>query len=154
MRAPEISGEHYWDGGFMGNPAIFPVIYECDSRDVLLVPLTPTERAELPTDARAILNRMEEISLNSSLMREMRFVAFFTRLIDEGKLTGSKRMFMHLIEADDIIKHLSSSSKMNADWKFLMHLFEIGRKRADEWLLANYDRLGVETTFDLTPRFL
>ena len=154
MRAPEISGEHYWDGGFMGNPAIFPVIYECDSRDVLLVPLTPTERAELPTDARAILNRMEEISLNSSLMREMRFVAFFTRLIDEGKLTGSKRMFMHLIEADDIIKHLSGSSKMNADWKFLMHLFEIGRKRADEWLLANYDRLGVETTFDLEPRFL
>jgi NTE family protein len=154
MRAPEIGGEHYWDGGFMGNPAIFPVIYECDSCDVLLVPLTPTERAELPTDSHAILNRMEEISLNSSLMREMRFVAFFTRLIDEGKLTGSKRMFMHLIEADDIIKHLSGSSKMNADWKFLMHLFEIGRERADEWLSANFDRLGVETTFDLKPRFL
>ena len=97
MRAPEISGEHYWDGGFMGNPAIFPVIYECDSRDVLLVPLTPTERAELPTDARAILNRMEEISLNSSLMREMRFVAFFTRLIDEGKLTGSERI-LHALD--------------------------------------------------------
>jgi NTE family protein len=74
MRAPEIGGEYYWDGGFMGNPAIFPVIYECNSRDVLLVPITPTERAELPTDSRTILNRMEEISLNSSLMREMRLV--------------------------------------------------------------------------------
>ena len=154
MRAPVIDGEAYWDGGFMGNPAIFPVIYGCESADVLLVHLTPTERAELPTNSRAILNRMQEISFNSSLMREMRAIAFVTQMIDDGKLTGGKRMFIHLIEAEDIIRELAGSSKMNADWKFLMHLFEIGRDRADKWIAANYDRIGAETTVDLKARYL
>ena len=154
MRAPVIDGEAYWDGGFMGNPAIFPVIYGCDSADVLLVHLTPTERVELPTNSRAILNRMQEISFNSSLMREMRAVAFVTQMIDDGKLTGGKRMFIHLIEAEDIIRELSGSSKMNAEWRFLMHLFEIGRDRADKWIAANYDRIGAETTVDLKARYL
>jgi NTE family protein len=149
MRAPKINGEHYWDGGFMGNPAIFPVIYGCKSCDILLVHLTPTERTELPTSARAILDRMEEISFNAALMREMRVIAFMTEMIDEGKLSGGKRMFIHSIEAEDVIKNLSSSSKMNADWKFLMLLFELGRERADGWLSANFDRLGAETTVDL-----
>ncbi len=154
MRAPIIDGEAYWDGGFMGNPAIFPVIYGCVSQDVLLVHLTPTERTELPTNSRAILNRMQEISFNSSLMREMRAVAFVTQMIDEGKLTGGKRMYIHLIEAEDIIRELSGSSKMNAEWRFLMHLFEIGRERADKWIAANFDRIGAETTVDLKARYL
>jgi len=154
MRAPEIDGDVYWDGGFMGNPAIFPVIYWCDSCDVLLVHLTPTDRAELPTDSRAILNRMEEICFNSALMREMRMVAFFTQLIDDGKLSGTKRMFFHLIDANDIIRNLSGSSKMNADWNFLMYLFKIGRERADKWLATNFDYLGVKSTVDLKSRDL
>ena len=154
MRAPVIDGEAYWDGGFMGNPAIFPVIYGCESADVLLVHLTPTERTELPTNSRAILNRMQEISFNSSLMREMRAVAFVTQMIDDGKLTGGKRIFVHLIEAEDIIRELSGSSKMNAEWGFLMHLFEIGRDRADKWIAANYDRIGAETTVDLKAKYL
>jgi len=154
MRAPNIGGEHYWDGGFMGNPAIFPVIYWCDSCDVLLVHLTPTDRAELPTDSRAILNRMEEICFNSALMREMRMVAFFTQLIDDGKLSGTKRMFFHLIDANDIIRNLSGSSKMNADWNFLTYLFKIGRERADRWLATNFDHLGVKSTVDLKSRYL
>ena len=129
MRAPEIDGDGYWDGGFMGNPAIFPVIYGCTSPDVILVHLTPTEWPELPTNSRAIINRMQEISFNSSLMREMRAIAFVTQLIDEGKIAGGKRMYMHLIEAEDVIRDLAGSSKMNGTWKFLMHLFEIGRER-------------------------
>ena len=104
MRAPEIDGDAYWDGGFMGNPAIFPVIYGCTSPDVIMVHLTPTERPELPTNSRAIINRMQEISFNSSLMREMRAIAFVTQLIDEGKIAGGKRMYMHLIEAEDVIR--------------------------------------------------
>jgi NTE family protein len=153
MRAPEIGGEHYWDGGFMGNPAIFPVIYGCESPDVLLVHLTPTKRSKMPIDSRAILDRMEEISFNGALMREMRVVDFVTQMIDEGKLIGSKRMFMHLIDAEDIIKDLSGSSKMNAEWKFLLHLFESGRDRAEKWLVANFDRLGFETTVDLHSKY-
>jgi NTE family protein len=149
MRAPTINGEHYWEGGFMGNPAIFPVIYGCASCDILLVHLTPTERAELPTSARTILDRMEEISFNASLMREMRVVAFLTQMIDEGKLSGGKRMFIHSIDAQDITKDLAGSSKMNLDWNFLTYLFGLGRERADKWLSANFDRVGVETTVDL-----
>ena len=139
MRAPEIDGDAYWDGGFMGNPAIFPVIYGCKAPDVIMVHLTPTERPELPTNSRAIINRMQEISFNSSLMREMRAIAFVTQLIDEGKMAGGKRMFMHLIEAEDMIRDLAGSSKMNGTWKFLTHLFEIGRERTDKWLADNYD---------------
>jgi NTE family protein len=153
MRAPRIGSEYYWDGGFMGNPVIYPVIYECDARDILLVHLTPTERSELPTNSSTILNRMEEVSFNSALMREMRVFAFVTQLIDEGKLSANKRMFFHSIEAEDIIKDLSGSSKWNADWKFLMHLFDLGRERANEWLATNFDRLGFETTVDLKSRY-
>ena len=154
MRAPTIDGDAYWDGGFMGNPAIFPVIYGCETPDVLLVHLTPTERPDLPTNSRAILNRMQEISFNSSLMREMRAVAYVTQLIDEGKLAGGKRMFIHLIEAEDIIRELAGSSKMNADWKFLSHLFDLGRERASAWIAANYDKIGVETSVDIKSRYL
>jgi NTE family protein len=154
MRAPEIDGDAYWDGGFMGNPAIFPVIYGCTSPDVIMVHLTPTERPELPTNSRAIINRMQEISFNSSLMREMRAIAFVTQLIDEGKIVGGKRMFMHLIEAEDIIRELAGSSKMNGTWRFLIHLFEIGREHADKWLKENYDSIGKKGTVDLQARYL
>jgi NTE family protein len=154
MRAPEIDGDGYWDGGFMGNPAIFPVIYGCTSPDVILVHLTPTERPELPTNSRAIINRMQEISFNSSLMREMRAIAFVTQLIDEGKITGGKCMYMHLIEAEDLIRDLAGSSKMNGTWKFLTHLFDIGREHADKWLAENYDSIGTKGTVDLQARYL
>jgi NTE family protein len=154
MRAPEIDGEIYWDGGFMGNPAIFPVIYGCKSCDVVMIHLTPMVRTDFPTDSRSILNRMQEISFNSSLMREMRAIAFVTQLIDEGKMSGGKRMFMHLIEAEDIIGDLSGSSKMNASWKFLTYLFDIGRERADAWIAANLDRVGKESTVNIQERWL
>ena len=154
MRAPEIGGEYYWGGGFTGNPAIFPVIYGCDSCDILLVHLTPAERAELPTSPQSIFNRIEEISFNGALMRELRVIAQVTKLIDEGQLRGPKRLFIHLIEAEDITKNLAPSSKMNADWRFLTHLFELGRERADEWLAANFEQVGVESTHDLQSRYL
>jgi NTE family protein len=154
MKAPIIDGDAYWDGGFMGNPAIFPVIYGCTSPDVLMVHLTPTERPEMPTNSRAIINRMQEISFNSSLMREMRAIAFVTQLIDEGKMAGGKRMYIHLIEAEDVIRELAGSSKMNATWKFLTHLFDLGRARCDAWLNENFDSIGNKTTVDLQARYL
>jgi NTE family protein len=154
MRAPKIDGEHYWDGGFMGNPAIFPVIYNCDARDIVMVHLTPTERPGNPTNSRAIIDRMQEIIFNSSLMREMRAISFVTKLIDEGKIPDGKRMYIHLIEAEDVIRDLSPSSPMNGTWKFLSHLFEIGRERADKWLGAHYEQLGKETTVDMQEKYL
>jgi NTE family protein len=154
MRAPEIDGEHYWDGGFMGNPAIFPVIYNCDAPDVVMVHLTPFERTENPTTSPAIIARMQEIIFNSSLMREMRAIAFVTKLIDEGKMAGGKRMYMHLIDAEDVIRPLSGSSPANGTWKFLSYLFDIGRERANQWLSAHYGQLGKETTVDMQEKYL
>ena len=90
------------------------------------------------------MNCMQEISFNTSLIREMRTIAFMNKLIDDGKMDGGKRMLVHLIEAEDLIRGFSWSSRLNGDWDFLMHLHEMGRERADQWLKANFDRLGVE----------
>jgi NTE family protein len=154
MHAVEIDGEYYWDGGFMGNPAIFPVIYACEARDIVLVHLTPTERPETPMTATAIYSRMQEVAFNSSVMREMRAIAFVTDLIDSGKMAEGKRMLIHAIDGEDVISTLSNSSKLNGNWGFLTHLHKAGRDRADQWLTANFDRIGVETTVDMLARYL
>jgi len=154
MHAVEIDGEYYWDGGFMGNPALFPIIYACEARDIVLVHLTPTERPENPTDSRAILSRMQEVTFNSSVMREMRVVAFVSKLIDDGKIVDGKRILLHTIDGEDVIGGLSNSSKLNGDRDFLQRLFKIGRERADAWLNSTFDRLGVETTIDLESKYL
>jgi NTE family protein len=156
FQAVEIDGEHYWDGGYMGNPAIFPLIYNCSSEDVIVVHINPINRPDVPTTATDIMNRINEISFNSSLMREMRAIAFVSRLLDEGKLVddGMKRMRMHAIEAEDVMQGLGVASKLNADWEFLTHLRDIGRRRADAWLAANLDRVGLEPTVDVRARYI
>jgi NTE family protein len=154
MHAVEIEGEYYWDGGFMGNPAIFPVIYACEARDIVLVHLTPTDRPETPMTATAIYSRMQEVAFNSSLMREMRAIAFVTELIDSGKMADGKRMLIHEIDGEDVIGTLSNSSRLNGNWGFLTYLHKAGRERADQWLAANFDRIGVETTVDMRARYL
>jgi NTE family protein len=156
FQAVEIDGEAYWDGGYMGNPAIFPLIYHCDSRDVVIVHINPMTRSELPRSASEIMNRINEISFNSSLMREMRAIAFVTELIDQGRLAdaGMKRMLIHAITAEEVMQGLSVTSKLNADWEFLTHLFEDGRAHAGRWLEANLERLGRDSTVDLAATYL
>lgn len=151
-----IDGEPYWDGGYMGNPALFPLIYECTSADILIVHINPLTRDEIPRSAAEILNRLNEITFNSSLMREMRAIAFVTRLIDEGKIVGEplKRMLIHAVDAEGFMCGLSVSSKMNADWDFLTLLHDVGRRRADEWLAHNFDKIGVESTVDIRETYL
>jgi NTE family protein len=156
FQAVTINGESYWDGGYMGNPAIFPLIYKCDSRDIVVVHINPIERMETPTTARDILNRINEISFNSSLMREMRAIAFVTKMIDDGTIDEGKmkRMLIHAIEGQDFMRDLGVSSKMNADWEFLTHLRDVGRERAEQWLDANFDALSKQTTVDLAAMYL
>jgi len=155
FQAVEIDGEHYWDGGYMGNPAIFPLTYGCNSRDVVIVHINPLERARLPTTASEIINRINAISFNSSLMREMRAIAFVTKLIDDGKIVGNsmKRMLIHGIEAADVMAELSAQ-QLNADWDNLTYLMGLGRERADTWLQKNFDRLGKESTVDIREEYL
>ena len=156
FQAVEYQGEHYWDGGYMGNPAIFPLIYGCGSRDVLIIQINPVRCEAIPTTAREILDRVNEISFNSSLMREMRAIAFVTKLIDSGRLDSReyKRMLIHRIEADEQIKPLGASSKLNAEPEFLEHLKAIGRAAAGAWLERNFDRIGVESTLNLFETYL
>jgi NTE family protein len=156
FHAVEIDGEHYWDGGFMGNPAIFPLIYNRGSKDVILVHINPIERKRLPRTAAEIFNRMNEISFNSSLMREMRAVAFVTKLIDDNVLDRDKysRMFIHSIRDDAAMAELGVATKLNPDWDFLCHLRDSGRAKAAEWLGGNLDKVGQSSTVDLAGAFL
>jgi NTE family protein len=155
-QAIEIDGEHFWDGGYMGNPALFPLIYECNSCDIFIVHINPTERFEIPKTAPEIINRINEISFNSSLFREIRAIAFVGKLIDDGKVTdGSlKRMLIHSIAADDVMQGLGPISQLNADEQFLTHLHDIGWKRADQWLETHVDKVGVESTVDVRAKYL
>ena len=154
--AVEIDGEHYWDGGYIGNPAIFPLIYNCQSPDILIVRINPIRRRDLPKTARGILNRVNEISFNSSLMREMRAIAFITQLIDDGAVKDGnlKRILVHSIDADDYMAGLGYSSKLNPDWDFLVHLRDIGRERARDWIEESFDKIGAESSVDLHAEFL
>jgi NTE family protein len=86
-------------------------------------------------------------------MGEMRSLALITKLIDDGRVAGGKRMLMHLIDAEDVIRELPGSSRLNCDWDFLLHLYDIGRQRADQWLASNFDSLGVRSTVDLRAKY-
>jgi NTE family protein len=99
---------------------------------------------------------LDEISFNSSLMREMRAIAFVTKLIDDGKITGNsmKRMLIHGIEAADVMAELSALNKLNADWDNLTYLMKVGRERADAWLSTNFDRLRKQSTVDIIGKYL
>ncbi|SON57740.1 Patatin [Hartmannibacter diazotrophicus] len=156
FQAVEIDGEAYWDGGYMGNPAIFPLIYGCETPDVLVVHINPIEREEVPKMAMEILNRINEISFNSSLMREMRAIAFVTKLIETHPDIdlGLKSVFVHGISDEEAMKKLGVSSKLNADWTALVDLRDRGREKADEWLETNYDHIGQASTVDIWARYL
>jgi NTE family protein len=140
----------------MGNPAIYPLIYRCASPDVMIVQINPLYRETIPATAREIMDRVNEISFNSSLMREMRAIAFVSRLVEEGRVDRRhyKRMNIHLVEADEELKPLGASSKLNAERAFLDHLKAIGRDACERWLARNFDQIGVSSTVDLVETYL
>ncbi len=156
FQAVEIDGEAYWDGGYMGNPAIYPLIYHCAASDVAIVQVNPIAREELPRTAPEILDRVNEVSFNSTLMREMRAIAFVTKLIEEGRLEakGYKRMNMHMIEAEPEMRSLGIESKLNPDPAFLRQLRDTGRRAAGAWLEAHFEDIGERSTIDIGERFL
>ena len=156
FHAVEIDGEAYWDGGYMGNPALFPLIYNCKSTDIVTVHINPLFRKEVPRAAGDILNRINEISFNSSLMREMRAVSFVTKLITQNRVVdgGLKHVLIHSIADDEFMGALSPTSKYNADWDFLIFLRDQGRKCATDWLAKNFAKLGVESSVDIDEVYL
>jgi NTE family protein len=156
FQAVEIDGEHYWDGGYLGNPAIFPLIYRRGSNDVVIVQVTAIRRDELPASAADVLHRITEISFNSSLMREMRAVAFATRLIENGELDEGKhsRMFIHWIGNDRLLSQLGTATQFHPEWSLLCRLRDAGRETASKWLEENFESIGCRSTVDVREMFL
>src|SRR5262249_50701867 len=155
FRAVEIEGEPYWDGGYLANPAIFPFYSTTQSEDILLVQINPLERREVPTSRKDIMNRINEITFNASLMSEFRALEFVDRMIDQGRLgrgTGSeqyRRINVHRIVLDRFGKHLDADTKLNNDYEFFEMLRAGGKRAARRFLDAHFNDLGRRSTFDL-----
>ena len=159
FRAVEVNGEHYWDGGFMGNPVLYPLFYYTKTADVLIVHINPIERPGPPTSADDILNRVNEITFNSSLIKELRAVHFVQKMMDEGWIKEEfldrlKYVLMHSLRADLALSDLSVNTKFSSDWGFLQMLRDRGRACAADWLTAHYDAVGVRSSVDLSAEFL
>lgn len=159
FKAVDIDGEAYWDGGYVGNPGIYPLFYDTNTRDVMIVHINPLDRRETPTTAPEIMNRVNEISFNSSLIKEMRAIAFVKKLVETDMLKDEykhrfKDVLVHSIRADKEMQKLNVASKFDSDWTFLTDLKELGRKTMDKWLKKNFDKINVEDTVDLDGEFL
>lgn len=154
-QAIEINGDHYWDGGYMGNPSIWPLIYGCESRDVLLIQINPLIRHKLPVHSHEIINRINEISFNASLIAEMRAIHFVSKLLDAEKLDKNvyKDLHMHMIESSESIQNLNASSKMNTDINFLLYLKKLGRDATELWLGKNLGHLGITSSLNIEKVF-
>jgi len=156
FQAVEIDGEYYWDGGFMGNPAMFPLLYQCKANDIMLVEINPIRIDEVPQTARGIVDRMNSISFNATMMREMRTIAFVTQMLEQHRLTGRshlRRIYFHMMQAEKEMSNYGASSKFNVHRDFIEVLFQLGTKTADAWLVENYDKLGNESSIDLQKLF-
>jgi NTE family protein len=149
FQAIEIDGEPYWDGGFSGNPTITPLIRESSAEDTILVQINPRERLGTPRTATEILNRLNEVSFNATLMKELRMIALMRQVVEPGKGEGARwaSMRTHRIMTD-VMNELGYSSKLNGEWAFLAMLRDEGRRAADAFLGAHADDLGQRSTAD------
>jgi len=151
FRAVTIDGSDYWDGGYSGNPPLHPFAYRCTADDVLIVQINPLCCQKTPRTAREILNRVNEITFNANLLAELRAIEFVGRMLDEGSLDPQryKKMRIHMIAAEAGFEALNASSKLNAEWDFLVHLQGLGRQAAKAWLEVNFEAVGRQSTLDL-----
>jgi len=150
FQAVEIEGDPYWDGGFAGNPTIMPLIAECVSDDTILVGINPVQRPGTPRSARDILNRLNEVSFNAVLLKELHMMALIRKNADPGKVETAHWavMRMHLIQSQ-MLTELGASSKLNAEWEFLTMLRDEGRRAAEAFLAENGASLGTRSTLDI-----
>jgi NTE family protein len=150
FQAVEIDGEPYWDGGYSGNPTMTPLVQECMSDDTILVAINPVERPGIPRSARDILNRLNEVSFNAVLLKELRMMALLRKVAaaNNAEVAHWSRMRMHMIRSEMMVE-LGASSKLNAEWAFLSLLRDEGRRCAEAFLAAHADDLGRQSTLDI-----
>jgi len=151
FKAVEIDGEHYWDGGYSGNPALHPLIYQTETSDILLVQINPIEHLDLPHSGQEIMERMNEVTFNASLLAELRAIEFVRRLLAEGKLDARryKSVRMHRIDGGAVLEPFGADSKARADMAFVRKLFALGRTAGQEWLHAHRKDVGVRPTIKI-----
>jgi NTE family protein len=156
FQAVEIEGEAYWDGGYAGNPALFPFFEGGGSEDILLVQISPVRRDEVPTSANHIMERVSEITFNAALLREFRAIDFVNRLMDEHRLDTSRyrRNRLHRIDANAALVGRNGASKLDTSWRFFQELKEAGRNAAKTWLEEHFEDVGRQATLDLRKEFL
>ena len=151
FQAVEIDGDGYWDGGFAGNPTMSPLIQECVSDDTILVGINPVERPGIPRSARDILNRLNEVSFNAVLLKELEMIALLRRgaaLVEDAEAKHWASMRIHLVRSDKVTE-LGASSKLNAEWPFLTMLRDEGRRAMDAFLAERGGDLGKRSTLDI-----
>jgi NTE family protein len=150
FQAVEIDGEPYWDGGYSGNPTMTPLVQECRSLDTIIVPINPIERPGTPSNARDILNRLNEVSFNAVLLKELRMFALLRQVVDAGKTEGAlwAEMRVHLVR-NGIMADLGYSSKLNAEWDFISMLHREGRSAAEAFLAKDGEHIGKRSSIDL-----
>jgi len=155
FQAVEIDGVPYWDGGYMGNPALFPFHGKTGTDDIVVIQINPIERKGAPRNPQEIQNRINEISFNSSLLKELRAIDFVDRLIRQGKLSRDdyRQVRVHIIENQAELKPLGASSKMNTEWTFLTKLRDLGRETASNWLDETVSVIGERSSVDLRAMF-
>ncbi len=159
FKAVDVEGQPYWDGGYMGNPALFPLIYSEAPGDVLLVLLNPLVRRGTPKSAAAIQDRLNEISFNSALMGELRAISFVRKLLDENWLADRvkrkyRRLNIHAIHGGEALRELSLETKYDTRWSFLKELRDMGRSHAEDWCQTCLGKVGKDSTIDIQHEFL
>ncbi len=152
FKAVEIDGEHYWDGGYMGNPTLYPLIHATKAQDIIIVQINPINRPAVPKTATSILDRINEISFNSSLIHELRGLLHINKLIKANHLSngtfGLRHLHLHMIGDEALMGTLSYASKLNTDLEFLTQLRDAGRKAAQGWIDQHYAMVGHDCTVD------
>ena len=156
FKAVEIDGEFYWDGGYMGNPTLYPLYTETDCADIILVQINPIRRDKIPKTSPEIMDRLNEITFNSALLVEFRAIDFVSRLIDAGRLDGTryKKVRLHLVSGGEAVDRYGASAKVNPDYSMFEDLFRIGRAAGDAFLAEHFASIGVRGTLDLVQELI
>jgi NTE family protein len=156
FKAVQIDGEPYWDGGYSGNPALWPLIYETRASDLMLVKINPLVRPGTPDTVAEIADRVNEITFNAGLVAEMRAIHFVQKLLAEQRVDPGryKSLRLHMVADDDGLAPLQASSKLNTDRRFLERLHALGHAAADGWLAQHRGSLGRRSTLDVEGGFL
>ncbi len=156
FKAVVVEGAPYWDGGYSGNPPLFPLFTETDCPDVILVQINPIERKETPRTAVDIMNRLNEITFNAPLLGEFRAIDFVARLIDAGRLkdTHYKRVNMHVVDGGAALAAFPADTKSRAEYAFFRQLFELGQVAGEKFLKVNFETIGVRGSLDLKEKLV